>query len=73
MSNFHLKSLYCTVVAIWIYLVIWVFTTGQLHQNLLQSKDVENLLRHEFHAGSTNFSWQFVRDCLVHVRCIPQQ
>ena len=39
----------------------------QLHLNLLQSKDVENLLRTEIHAGSTNFSWQFVRDCFVHV------
>ena len=39
----------------------------QLHQNLPQSKDVESLLRTEIHAGSTNFSWQFVRDCFVHV------
>ena len=44
-----------------------------LHQNLPQSKDVESLLRTEVHAGSTKFSWQFLRDCFVHVRCIPQQ
>ena len=60
----------CTVVAIWYYFIL--FWTS-LHQNLPLSKDVENLLRHEFHAGSTKFSWQFLRDCLMHVRCIPQQ
>ena len=55
---------------------IWLFgylQLVQLHLNLLQSKDVENLLHHEFHAGSTKPSWQFFRDSLVHVRCIPQQ
>ena len=30
----------------------------QLHQNLLQSKDVESIPRTEFHDGSTNFSCQ---------------
>ena len=45
----------------------------KLHQNLPQSKDVESLLRTEIHAGSTNFSWQFLRDCFVHVWCTPQQ
>ena len=61
---FHLRVVYCTVVAIWIYLVIYNWFS---YMNLPQSKDVESLLRTEIHAGSTNFSWQFVRDCFVHV------
>ena len=35
-----------------------------LHQNLLQSKDVESILRTELHDGSTIFSCQTVLDCL---------
>ena len=58
---FHLRVVYCNL-DLFGYLQL-----VQLHLNLLQSKDVENLLRTEIHAGSTNFSWQFVRDCFVHV------
>ena len=42
------------------FLLFWVL----LHQNLLQSKDVESIPRTEFHDGSTNFSCQTLLDCL---------
>ena len=45
----------------------------KLHLNLPRSKDVESLLRTEIRAESTNFPGSFLRDCFVHVRCIPQQ
>ena len=41
-------------------ILFWV----PLHQNLLQSKDVESIPRTEFHDGSTNFSCQTFLDCL---------
>ena len=41
-----------------------VFFWVLLHQNLLQSKNVESIPRTEFHDGSTNFSCQTVLDCL---------
>ena len=40
--------------------IFWVL----LHQNLLQSKDVESIPRTEFHDGSTIFSCQTLLDCL---------
>ena len=43
-----------------IFTLFWVL----LHQNLLQSKDVESIPRTEFHDGSTNFSCQTLLDCL---------
>ena len=63
-SNRHVvqnRFNFCTVVAIWHYFILfWV----PLHQNLLQSKDVESVPRTEFHDGSTNFSCQTFLDCL---------
>ena len=45
----------------------------ELHQNSLLSKDVESLLRIDFHVGSSQSLLSDLNEVFLHVRCIPHQ
>ena len=69
---FHLRILYCTVVAIWSYLgYLGIYTWFSCIRTFLRARTLKILLTDD-HALSTNFLVRFT-GLFLHVRCIPQQ